>query len=138
MTGLADALSAEHAAVFGYGAVGAHLRGALLTAAQRAEDKHRARRNQLLERLADASPAPPAAEPAYPLPFAVSDQDGAIKLALHLEERTAAVWRATLGTTRGADRELGVAALVDCAVRASRWRTAAKQPPTVALPGSPT
>lgn len=137
MTGLADALRAEHAAVFGYGAVGAHLTGGLLTAAQKAEDKHRARRDTLLQRLADASASPPAAEPAYPLPFAVSDRTSALKLALHLEERTAAVWRATLGTTRGADRELGVAALVDCAVRATRWRTAAKQPPTVPLPGNP-
>ncbi|MGH3715940.1 MAG: DUF4439 domain-containing protein, partial [Micromonosporaceae bacterium] len=58
-------------------------------------------------------------------------------LALQLEERAAAVWRATLGATRGADRQLGVDALVDCAVRASRWRTAANQPPTVALPGVP-
>lgn len=137
MTGLPDALRAEHAAVFGYGAVGAHLTGALLQAAQKAENKHRTRRDALLKRLADASPAPPAAEPAYPLPFAVSDKESALKLALHLEERTAAVWRATLGSTRGADRRLGVDALVDCAVRASRWRTAAGQPATVALPGAP-
>ncbi|MGH3734830.1 MAG: ferritin-like domain-containing protein [Micromonosporaceae bacterium] len=138
MTDLADALSAEHAAVFGYGAVGAHLSGALLKASQQAEDQHRARRDQLLERLAEASPAPPPAEPAYPLPFPVSNPQSAIKLALHLEERVAAVWRATLGTTRGEDREHGVAALIDCAVRASRWRTAAKQPPTVPFPGDPT
>lgn len=138
MTGLTDALSAEHAAVFGYGAVGAHLTGPLLEASQQAEDQHRTRRDQLLERLATVSPAPPSAEPAYPLPFPVSDPASAVKLALHLEERVAAVWRATLGTSRGKDRELGVAALIDGAVRASRWRTAAKQPATVPFPGNPT
>ncbi|MGH3716895.1 MAG: DUF4439 domain-containing protein, partial [Micromonosporaceae bacterium] len=85
MTGLADALHAEHAAIFGYGVVGAHLTGGLRKAVQQAEEAHRGRRDQLLERLASAtasaSAAPPGAEPAYPLPFAVTDAKTALALA---------------------------------------------------------
>lgn len=135
MSGLADALRAEHAAVFGYGAVGARLSGGTAKAAARAEAAHRKRRDVLLERLSAAGGTPPASEPAYPLPFPVSNAAGAVKLAIHLEERTAAVWRAAISATKGADRQLGVDALIDCAIRAARWRAAAKAVPTVAFPG---
>jgi hypothetical protein len=56
-------------------------------------------------------------------------------LAVHLEEKTAAVWRHALGETDGDLRKLALDALVDCAVRATRWRAlAGVSPPTVALP----
>jgi hypothetical protein len=135
MSGLADALRAEHAAIFGYGIVGARLSGGSVSAAKRAETAHRKRRDALLERLSGRKQTPPAAEPAYPLPFEVSDGDGALKLAVHLEERTAGVWRAAISATKGKDRQLAVEALIDCAIRASRWRTAAGTDATVALPG---
>ncbi len=135
MSGLADALRAEHAAVFGYGVVGSRLTGAAARAAKRAEAAHRKRRDVLLERLTAGKKKVPAAEPGYPLPFKVSDAGSAVKLAIHLEERTAGVWRATISATKGDDREFGVEALIDCAIRASRWRTAAKAAPTVAFPG---
>jgi len=137
VTGLADALKAEYAAVYGYGVVGSHVAPELRTAAKQAENAHRRRRDQLLERLTAAGDTPPAAEPAYRLPFAVSDQAGAVKLGRHLEERVAAVWQATLGTTHGKDRKLALDALIDAAIRASRWRTAMGAPATVPLPGAP-
>lgn len=130
---LADALAAEHAAIFGYGAVGAHLGGALVTAARRAEEAHRSRRDELLVRLgADA----PAAAPAYALPFPVTGPASALRLAVQIEERCAAAWRATLAGTTGEQRRTGLAALTDCAQRAVQWRTAAHVTPAlVAFPG---
>lgn len=138
MTGLHEALRAEYAAVFGYGVVGSHLPGRLLVVISKAEEAHRRQRDAVLDRLSsgEGSPPPPA-EPAYALPFPVTDRDGALKLAIHLEERTAAVWRAVLGGTRGPDRQLALDALVDSAVLATRWRTVAGLPPTVPLPGAP-
>ena len=135
MTTLDDALAGEHAAIYGYGALGAHLTGANLALAQQAEAAHRARRDALLLRLASASPAPPAADPAYTLPFPVTDQASALRLATGIEERTGDVWKATLGGVMGDDRHRALDALTDCALRAARFRRASGQNPgTVPLP----
>jgi hypothetical protein len=132
---LAEALAAEHAAVFGYGVVGARLDAAALEAARQAEAAHRGRRDVLLTRLTGAGTHPPPAAAGYALPFPVTDGASALRLAVHLEERTAAVWRHALGGTAGEQRRLALDALVDCAVRATRWRVAAGiSPSTVALP----
>jgi hypothetical protein len=138
VTGLPEALQAEYAAVFGYGVVGAHLDGRLLAATHKAEEAHRLRRDALLDRLSSGNGSgPPPAEPAYALPFAVTDRNGALKLAIHLEEGTAAVWRAVLGGAVEADRRLAVDALIDSAVLATRWRRVAGLAATVPLPGTP-
>ena len=132
---LSTALAAEHAAIFGYGVAGARLEAAAWQAARVAEAAHRVRRDALLARLASTGPTPASAEPAYALPFPVTDVPSALKLAVHLEERTAAVWRHALGGTDGDLRTMALDALVDCAVRATRWRVAAGiTPSTVALP----
>jgi hypothetical protein len=135
MTTLDDALAGEHAAIFGYGALGAHLTGPALALAQQAEAAHRARRDALLVRLSSASPAPPAADLAYTLPFPVTDQSSALKLAVGIEERTGAIWRAALAGVGGDDRRRALDALTDCALRAARFRRAAGETPgTVPLP----
>jgi hypothetical protein len=132
---LAAALVAEHAAIYGYGVLGAHLSGGALAQAQQAEAAHRARRDDLLVRLTAAGAKPPAADVAYALPFPVTDAASAQKLAVQLEERTAAFWRVALGPTTGDERKLALAALVDTALRAARWRRATgTQPGTVPLP----
>src|SRR2546423_1377019 len=123
---LAAALAAEHAAIFGYGVVGARLTGAATGQAREAESAHRARRDKLVVQLTKAGTTPPAAPPAYALPLAVGDAAGAQKLAVQLEERTAAIWRTALGPTTGGDRELAPGALVDCAQRAARPRGATR------------
>jgi len=133
---LADALRAEHAAIYGYGAIGAHLDGAALDLAVQAEAAHRARRDTLVVRLTGAGATPPPAEPAYALPSPVTDPTSARNLALTIEERNAVVWRAALPDTTDADRKAAVDALTDCALRATRWRRAAGlQPSTVPFPG---
>jgi len=132
---LSAALVAEHAAIYGYGVLGAHLSGAALVQAQHAEAAHRSRRDDLLVRLTAAGIAPPAAAAAYALPFPVTDAASAQRLAVQLEERTAAIWRVALGPTSGDERKAALNALVDGALRAARWRRAGgSQPGTVPLP----
>ncbi len=134
----AAALAAEHAAVFGYGAVGAHLDPVTVAAAREAETVHRNRRDALLVRLANDNATPSPAAPAYALPFPVTDRATALRLAVGLEERTGQAWRAVLAVTRAADRQLALDALCDTAVRATRWRRFAGIAPTVvAFPGRP-
>jgi hypothetical protein len=135
---LATAMTAEHEAIFGYGVVGAHLDRTGQDAARAAEAAHRARRDAVAVRLAAGSAAPPAAQPAYTLPFDVTNRDDALRLAITLEEHTAQAWRRALAETTGDDRKLAVEALMDCAAQATRWRRAAGvKPATVPFPGAP-
>ncbi|MCX4473852.1 hypothetical protein C5N14_06460 [Micromonospora sp. MW-13] len=135
---LADALAAEYAAVFAYAPIGVRLTDAARTAARRAEAAHRARRDALVLQLSAAGGPVPADKAGYALPFPVTDAASALRLAVEVEERTAAFWRAALPHTTGADRNRALAALTDCAVRATRWRrTAGVTPVTVAFPGRP-
>ncbi|HEX6870275.1 MAG TPA: ferritin-like domain-containing protein [Micromonosporaceae bacterium] len=135
---LATALAAEHAAIFGYGVAGAHLDKSGQNTARQAEAAHRVRRDALLLRIAGAGATPPPAAPAYALPFAVTDRESALSLAVALEERTGQAWRAAIAATTGDERKLALDALIDCAVRATKWRVTARvDPATVTLPGVP-
>jgi hypothetical protein len=135
---LAAALAAEHAAIFGYGVVGGHLDKAGQDAARQAEVAHRNRRDALLVRLVEANATPPAAAPAYTVAFPVIDRASALRLAIELEEGTARAWRQATGTTSGDERKMSLDALMDCAVRATRWRRmAGTNPATVPFPGAP-
>jgi len=135
---LAAALSAEYAAIFAYGPIGVRLSGEQAREARAAEAAHRARRDALVVRLAESGATVPAAEPAYTLPFPVTDAASAMRLAIEIESRTAAVWRAVVPATTDAQRRQAIEALTDCAVRATRWRLhAGVVPATVAFPGRP-
>ncbi|MCW6007727.1 ferritin-like domain-containing protein, partial [Micromonospora sp. CPCC 205371] len=105
-------------------------------AARAAEAAHRSRRDALILKLTSEGATPSPAAPAYTLPFPVTDQASALRLAVEIEDRTAAVWRACLPTATGTDRATALAALTDAAVRATRWRrTATITPATVPYPG---
>lgn len=135
--GLDAALAAEYAAIFGYGVVGAHLSGAELDAARQADAAHRTRRDQLLLKLAAASASPPVSDPAYTLPFPVTNRVSALKLAADLEDGAARAWHGAIGATTGADRSFAANALIDCAVRATHWRIrSGTKPATIAFPGA--
>ncbi|KAB1901739.1 ferritin-like domain-containing protein [Micromonospora sp. AMSO1212t] len=137
-TALADALAAEYAAIWAYGVIGVHLTEAARTAARAAEAAHRSRRDALLLQLAEGSGQVPADRAGYALPYPVADRASALRLAVEIEERTAGHWRAALPHTTGADRNTALAALTDCALRATRWRrTAGVTPVTVPFPGRP-
>lgn len=175
---LADALSAEHAAVYAYGVVAARVRTARSTAVGAAWQEHLRRRDELVSVLTAAGAVVPVPAPGYTLPVEVSDAETAVALALAVEESTAVAWRSVLErsapgspavvvatttpaakpttapTTRTtaptpspsavpqapyAVRAAAVAALVDCAGRASAWRgVLGTSPVTTAFPGEPT
>ncbi len=134
---LAAALAAEHAAVWGYGVVGAALgRGGRPTAGA-AEEAHRVLRDRLSALLTERGAEPAGPEGGYALPFPVLSAVDAAALGATLEDGTAATWvrvldRAAVRTSR----ELAVEALAAAEVRAVGWRAAAgKNPTTRALPG---
>src|SRR5262249_51813379 len=84
-------LSAEHAAVYGYGVVGGRVAEERRAEAQTAYDAHRARRDALVRKVRDLGGDPVAASAAYALPFPVADSAAAVRLAAELEERVAGV-----------------------------------------------
>ncbi|RKN49273.1 ferritin-like domain-containing protein [Micromonospora endolithica] len=135
---LGAALTAEYAAIWAYGRIGVRLTGADRRAAREAEAAHRRRRDALVVQLSTGAGTVPADHAGYALPYPVTDRPGALRLAVEVEERTAAFWRAAVAATTGPDRDRALAALVEYAVRATRWRRAAGiTPSTVAFPGRP-
>ncbi|MGY2005252.1 ferritin-like domain-containing protein [Blastococcus sp. SYSU DS1024] len=133
------ALAAEHAAVWGYGVVGAALGADGRVAAATAEAGHRDLRDQLITVLGGRGTDPVLPEAGYALPFPVLSAVDAAALAAVLEEGVTAAWvrvldRAEERTTR----TLAMEALSAAEVRAVGWRAAAGQTPvTRALPGLP-
>jgi hypothetical protein len=125
-------LAAEHAAVYGYGIVGARTTGAQRQQAQAAFVAHRARRDRLIALVRDAGGEPVAAAPGYELPEPVTDAASAARLAAHLELGVAA---ADIDLVAVAPPELRSDVALDvqaCAVRAAQWSGS----PT-AFPGLP-
>ncbi|RBY77524.1 DUF4439 domain-containing protein [Blastococcus sp. TF02-09] len=133
------ALAAEHAAVWGYGVVGAALPAADRGTATGAEAAHRDVRDSLITLLAERSVEPAAAEGGYALPFPVLSPVDAAALGVVLEDGTSAAWVRVLDqAAERSTRELALEALTGAEVRAVAWRTAAGQDPvTRALPGLP-
>jgi hypothetical protein len=134
---LAAALAAEEATIYAYGILGVKLTAeGDVAEARAAEAAHRARRDVLVLRLAalQASAAPTPA--GYDLPFPVTDRDTAVKLAIQIEDGVAQAWRAVLPASTGPDRAAALNALIDAAVRATRWRRLGEvTPATMAWPG---
>jgi hypothetical protein len=134
---LVTLVAAEHAAVYGYGVLGARLDDARRRTAQIAYDSHRARRDQLAAAVRAAGGTAPAPLPAYDV--TVANPRGAVELAVRLEEGLSVRWRDLVAETDDvALRRLAIAGLQETAVRAAQWRkTAGITPVTVALPGTP-
>lgn len=132
---LQSLLADEHAAVYGYGVLGARLDDATQPAAQRADDAHRTTRDTLAALLAARRATAPATEAAYDV--AVDGPADALILAVRLEEGLGVRWRDLVGGTDDqALRRLGVAELTATAVRAAGWRgMQGRTPGTVAMPG---
>ena len=137
-TALGEALAAAHAAVWGYGVVGAAL-GADAGPAAAAETAHRDLRDRVTALLVERKTEPVGAEGGYALPFPVLSPVDAARLAVVLEDGVAAAWVRVLDqAAERSTRELAVGALGDAEVRAVGWRTAAGATPvTTALPGLP-
>jgi len=130
---LADAVAGEYAAIYAYGVLGPHLTGSARSLAAQAELAHRNLRDSLLEKL-DSPPAPRA---SYALPFPVDSPTSAIALAVHVEERCAALWRAAVAAAASSARDQPLAELTNAALRAAAFRRAGGVlPGTVAFPGA--
>ena len=130
---LVAALAAEEAAIYAYGVIGVQLdSNGDRTEARTAEQIHRERRDYLVGVLKQ----PPASPAGYELPFPVTDRASALKLAIQVEDGVAQAWRPVLPRTRDAQRNTALSAMVDAAVRATRWRRlAGVTPVTLAFPG---
>lgn len=129
---LQQALSAEHAAVHGYGVVGARLSGERRRWAREAWNAHRAARDRLRAELRAAGASPTPAAPDYALPSRVTNADSAVRLALRLEERVAAAYAELVASADDELRRMAAQQMQDNARRAARWRGA-----PVPFPGLP-
>lgn len=136
---LRGALAAEHAAVWGYGTVGAALPPDARAAATAAENAHRDVRDRLAGLLEERDADPVPAEAGYALPFPVLSPVDAAVLAVTLEEGTAAAWVRVLDQAAGpAARQLAIDELGAAEIRAVGWRSAAgRTPATTPFPGLP-
>ncbi|MFL6095704.1 MAG: ferritin-like domain-containing protein [Blastococcus sp.] len=136
---LNDALAAEHAAIWGYGVVGAALDGTARQAAEDAEAAHRDVRDQVGALLSGRHADVVDARGAYALPFPVLSAVDAAALGAVLEEGVATAWVRVLDqAAERSTRELAVGVLSAAEVRAVGWRGAAGRTPiTNAFPGLP-
>ena len=130
---LQGALAAEHAAVYGYGVVGAMLTGAA-AGATRAPTGPRTRSpgTPWITMLTRLGATPVAASPAYQLPFAVTGATSAARLAAALEDGVTRAYLGLVAVNDPALRAFGAKAMQTSANRALAWRGT-----TVAFPGMP-
>lgn len=130
---LQGALAAEHAAVYGYGVVGAMLAGTAQSDARAAWVAHRVARDTLVAMLTKLGAPPVAASPAYRLPFGVTDAKSAQRLATALENGVTRAYLAIVAVSDPSLRSFGARAMQTSANRALAWSGT-----TVAFPGMPT
>lgn len=129
---LQGALAAEHAAVYGYGVVGAMLTGARQAHARTDWTAHQVARDTLATMLTRLGATPVAASPAYELPFGVTSAKSAAKLAATLEEGVTRAYLGVVAVSNPALRTFAALAMQTSANRALAWSGT-----TTAFPGMP-
>jgi uncharacterized protein DUF4439 len=140
---LQQALGAEHAALWLYGTASAFVAGSAETEILAAMASVQKLRDATEQRLSEDHVTPQPAQPAYVVPKPVTDQASALA-ALGIAESDATVaWRSVLEHQGNTDvpsvATEALNALVDSAVRETRWRRLSGQTPaSIALPGSAT
>lgn len=130
---LQGALAAEHAAVYGYGVVGAMLTGANQANARTDWTAHQVARDRLVTMLTRLGATPVAASPAYELPFSVTSAKSAAKLAAALEEGVTRAYLGLVAVSNPALRTFAAQSMQTSANRALAWSGT-----TTAFPGMPT
>jgi Domain of unknown function (DUF4439) len=130
---LQAALAAEQATIYGYGVIGAIVRGSDRDVASAALLSHERIRDQLMAMIAALGATPVTARPAYQLPFVGHDATSARALAAQLEEGVCgAAWDVVAAAAAAsAVRVAAIGWLATAAQRAQHWGT------TQALPGQP-
>ncbi|QVQ53665.1 ferritin-like domain-containing protein [Spiractinospora alimapuensis] len=117
---LQQALAAEHAAVHGYGFVGAHSVEGDRTRSRWHRDAHRRQRDELRDALLalDATPVP--SESAYPPPES-TDATALSDFAMGMEERCSQAYLELSGVADPWLRELAARNLAEATIRALAW-----------------
>jgi hypothetical protein len=133
VSALQVALAAEHAAVYGYGIVGAMVTGGAVTLARADWLAHQEARDTLQAMLVKLGATPVAASAAYQLPFPVTGEASAVRLAAVLEDGVTEAYLGLVAVTDRTLRSFGALAMQPPANRALAWRGT-----TVAFPGMPT
>lgn len=134
---LQGALAAEYAVDWGYDLVGGKVPTALQPAVRTAQAPHVDLQSVAAAAIRARHADPVTPQPAYQLPFPVTGEPSALRLAAHLEDGAAAAWRYLLGTTPDrALRRTAAGALSAAAVQATRWRVrAGTSPASQPFPG---
>jgi Domain of unknown function (DUF4439) len=134
---LQAALAGEHAAVYAYGVVGAHLEGlAGERGAQAGYDAHRQRRTVLTGLLVQAGAQPTPAAVAYQLGPPVTGPVPARALAAQVESKVAQTYADLVFVAGEPLRSTAAGWLADAAVRQASWSgRAAAFPGLAELPG---
>ena len=121
-------LAAEHAAIYGYGVLGARLDERTRELALRAYDAHRASRNTLDTALRARSLTPPTTAASYDV--AVANRAAALQLAQRIETDLGVLWRDLVGATDDpALRALATKGLQSSAVQLVVWRRVVRPRP---------
>ncbi len=138
VTALQVVLTAEHAAVYGYGLAGARLTGAEEASATAAFAAHENRRDTVRRLILDRGATPRAALPAYQPKRPVVDRRSALQLTISMEEDCAAAYVVVLGQTDDKVLRRSAASwLSDAAVRDALWRARLGQGVVAAAPPLP-
>lgn len=135
---LQAALGAEYAAFWLYGTVSAFVGGGIAPEIIAGMAAVQNLRDATAQRLTAGQVTPQPPQPAYLAPKPITDQPSAlVNLAIAESDATVA-WRSVLEhTDEGTLRSAALAALVDSAVRETRWRRlAGESPASVAMPGT--
>ncbi|HUR73585.1 MAG TPA: ferritin-like domain-containing protein [Sporichthya sp.] len=134
---LGEVLAAEHAAVYGYGAIAAELNGTNRAVALQGLDVHRERRDRLRRMILDGGGKPVEAQAAYELPRPLGGFNAVVDLAAGIERDVALAYGALVVAAAGDDRGFAAGALQDAAVRETTWRRQAPRFPGLEDPGLP-
>jgi hypothetical protein len=130
---LQTALTAEHAAIYGYGVVGAYLAGSMQATATTDWLAHQVARDRIEAMLRSLGAQPAAAAVAYELPVPVRNAGEAAALAVVLEDRIATAYLGLVALSNLSIRDFGARQVQASALRAAAWRGG-----TVAFPGMTT
>jgi hypothetical protein len=129
---LQSALAAEHAAVYGYGVVGAYLAGSLQATATADWVAHQEAGDALEAMLRARGAQPAAAAVAYQLPVPVQVPAQAVSLAVIIEDRIATAYLGLVAVSAPEIRTFAALHVQAAALRAASWSGS-----TVAFPGLP-
>jgi hypothetical protein len=134
---LQNALAAEHAVIWGYAVVGAKVGADLRGRVDTADAEHRTRRDATATAIRELSADPTPTRSSYAIPFPVTDQTSALRLAVRLEEGACAAWRYVVATAEDIPlRRSALDALTASTLRATSWRgLVTPTTPTVPFPG---